>query len=347
MKRCLYYDEIGVRSANLLNKEFGTEKSTTSSTVTIKTVSPRPLPYTIPHVPIKLGGSYAATISNRDGSLTHQLTATTKLWDRVTGTTVLSNPKGKFALSSTVTAENLPFPGLTLACAPAPWGTAHFDAKYHHGTVGVFSSLKKNAGKPEYSNTFLVQLPKNLYFGLNIDLSLLKIRSPFGKPAAAAAAPFEDDVSDDDDDVTDDVSAEEKGVVGKCAACLSSVKKSVNKCDGIVGYVSPKMEVKGYISNFGKTVGCAIFRQINDVWSVAVNTRCNLAKKKLKNGLFVEGAAKYVINSGSAVKVKCNSDCVLRGSYAVKFSEAVSALFYGSVNREFSNNVGFSLVFNK
>lgn len=341
MKRCFYYDEIGVRSNNLLTKEFGPEKSTTSSTVTIKTLSPKPLPYTIPHVPIKVGGSYVATVSNRDGSLTHQLTATTKLWDRVTGTTVLSNPKGKLSLSSTVTAENLPFPGLTLACAPAPWGTAHFDAKYHHSTVGVFSSLKRNSGKPEYSNTFLIQLPKNLYFGLNVDLSLLKLKKTAGS--------FEDDVSDDDDDVSDDVIVEEekKGLVKKCASCLSSVKKSVNKCDGIVGYISPKTEVKGYISNFGKTVGCSIFRQISDVWSVALNTRCNLNKKKLKNGLFVEGAAKYVTKSGSAVKVKCNSDCVVRGSYAVKLSEAVSALFYGSVNREFINNVGFSLVFNK
>lgn len=177
-----------------------------------------------------------------------------------------------------------------------------------------------------------------MYFGVNVAFSLLKNRK------------VEDDDDDDEeegDDVTEKVEegfGSEKKKMTWVSKSISDVKKSVNRLDGIIGYATPKIEIKGYLNNFGRLFGLSVFRQINPAWSVAGNAFVNREKKKK---VTVEGGARYVTGSGSAVKVKGNSDGVFKGSYSVKFSECVNALFYGSVNKEFNKNVGFSLVFTK
>lgn len=351
MKKYMYYDEIGTKASNFLSKDFGTDKSGGASTITAKTASFRQPPFAIPFVPAKVSGSYTATISNKDGSTTNQLSATAKLWDRLTGTVVLSNPKGRYGVTTSLGAQGIPFlPGLQVACSAFPWSTAYATTKFHHNAVGVVSMVKKNAGKPELASAMLLQLPRDLYFGVNLGFSLLKPKSK-----------ILDDVSSDDDDNTSDDGAagsgsgsgsEDDTVVvvtpkKRCASCFAAAKKSVTRLDGYVAYATPKMEVKAYLTGFGSTLGCSLFRQLSGAWSMAANACLNVNRHKIRDNLFVEVAAKYLTKRGDAVKVKATSDAVVKASYSAKISDYVSALFYGSLNKELNNNVGFSLVFSK
>lgn len=344
-----YYDEVGVRTNSFLTKELGPDRGMGESSVTTKT---KPFSITIPRTPIKVGGSYTATINHRDGSITNKLSATASLWSRMTGTITVANPKGKYGVSSTFTLKDLPYPGLVITANPAPWGSSAISAKYHSESLGVVSAIKKSAGKPVFDNAFLFKLPSNFYFGAKVGLSLLKM--PFAKKKL--------DYEDDDDDVengVDDNEEEEEendeksklqlGVIGSAKRCVSQMKKSVNCLDGFVSYAVPDLEVKGYITNFGKIWGVSLFKKISNAWSVAGAASLDRRddKKSGSKKVLVEAAARYVAKSGSVIKVKGNSDSVAKVSYSAKFSECMSALFYGSINKKLNKNVGFSLVFTK